>query len=73
MFWEGQRDGPDEPFAMRADVLAVELETAVVRVDVDYERPVRQWRNLWVVVFATGGRCSHFEERPFAPRQPDGH
>lgn len=64
-FWEAQRQGPDEAFTMRAEVLAVELETAVVRVDIDYEDPPRSWRNLWVIEFAAGGRCTHFEEWPF--------
>jgi hypothetical protein len=72
-FWEAERHGPDESFSLRADVVAVELETAVVRVDVEYESPPRSWRDLWVIVFASGGRCARFEEWPFAPDQADGH
>lgn len=71
--WESERDGPDEEFAMKSDVLAVEMETAVVRVDVEYGSSGRAWRNLWVLAFSTGGRCSRFEEWPFAPGQADGH
>lgn len=72
-FWESERQGPDEPFTMHSQVVAVELETAAVRVDIDYEDPPRSWRDLWVLTFAGGGRCARFEEWPFAPGQPDGH
>lgn len=71
--WEDGRRGPEEAFAMRTAVLAVEMETAVARVDVEYASPPRAWRNLWVLRFTTGGRCARFEEWPFAPGQPDGH
>lgn len=67
-FWESERQGPDEPFALRSLVVAVELDTAVVRVEVDYEVPTRSWRDLWVLTFAAGGRCARFEEWPFSPR-----
>lgn len=73
VFWEEGRRSAAEAFAMNAEVLAVEMETAVAHVDVDYDDPPRQWRNLWVMVFAPGGRCSRFEEWPFRPGQPDGH
>lgn len=72
-FWESERTGPDEPFSMDADVVAVELETAVIRVEVEYETPPSRWRDLWVAEFALGGRCARFEEWPFAPGQRDGH
>lgn len=72
-FWESERRGPDEPFSMKADVLAVEMETAVVRVDVDYSSAGPAWRNLWVLTFTSGGRCARFEEWPFSPVQADGH
>ena len=71
--WEAERDGPDESFTFDAHVLAVDVETAVVRVDVEYHDPPRSWRDLWVVVFAPGGRCARFEEWPFSPTTPDGH
>ncbi|HLI74116.1 MAG TPA: nuclear transport factor 2 family protein [Acidimicrobiales bacterium] len=73
LMWEAERaDG--EEFTMSSEVLAVDADTAVVRVDVDYERPEPSlWRNLWVVRFAAGGRCAAFEEWPFAPGQYDGH
>ena len=37
-FWEDEREGPDEPFTMAHEVLAVDGTTAVVRVSVDYDR-----------------------------------
>jgi len=71
-FWEAERDGPDEAFTMTSRVLAVDGDTAVVRVEVDYGTGSR-WRDLWVLTFDSEGRCAFFEEWPFAPRQPDGH
>jgi ketosteroid isomerase-like protein len=71
-FWEAERDGADEDFTMRSDVLAVDGDTAVVQVSVDYADGGR-WRDLWVLGFAPDGRCATFEEWPFAPEQPDGH
>jgi hypothetical protein len=71
-FWEDERTGPDEQFAMTHEVVAVDGATAVVRVSVDYATESR-WRDLWVIRFDADGRCSAFEEWPFAPGQPDGH
>jgi len=72
-FWESERDGPHERFSMDTDVVALDNDTIVVRVHVEYREPVRHWRNLWVLRFAAGGRCAIFEEWPFAPGQSDGH
>ena len=72
-FWDAERDGPDEPFTMRWRVIALEDATAVVRVEVEYEAPAQSWRDLWVLTFDTGGRCTRYEEWPFAPEQDDGH
>ena len=73
-FWDAARDGPDEEFAMTSEVVALDGDTAVVRVEVDYggDDPSR-WRDLWVLRFAADGRCRAFEEWPFAPSQSDGH
>ncbi|MEV6429441.1 nuclear transport factor 2 family protein [Nocardia sp. NPDC051463] len=73
-FWEAGRDGPDEVFTMRSEIVAVDGSTAVVRVAVEYARdqPSR-WRDLWVLRFDPDGRCVWFEEWPFAPGQHDGH
>jgi len=71
-FWESERDGPDEEFTLTSEVVAVEGDTGVARLEVAYGAANR-WRDLWVVRFAPDGRCRAFEEWPFAPRQPDGH
>ena len=39
--WEAERDGPDEVFDMASEVVAVDGDTAVVRVRVRYGDPVR--------------------------------
>jgi ketosteroid isomerase-like protein len=68
--WEREREGPDEPFEMRHAIVAVEGDTAVVRVEVQYGGPERlQYRDLWVVRFAADGRCLEFEEWPFWPER----
>lgn len=73
-FWEAEREGPDEAFTMVSDVVAVEADTAVVRVEVVYLRASGgRWRDLWVIRLDDDGRCREFEEWPFAPEQPDGH
>ena len=71
-FWDAARDGPDEGFRMASAVVAVDDRTAVVRVHVDYDDGER-WRDLWIVTLDARGRCTHFEEWPFAPDQDDGH
>jgi ketosteroid isomerase-like protein len=65
--WEGERAGPDEPFAMTHEVVAAEGGTGVVRVAVRYDDPPAEYRDLWVVRLDGDGRCTHFEEWPFAP------
>lgn len=68
--WEHERKGPDEEFEMRHEVVAVEADTAVVRVEVQYGRPDRlQYRDLWIIRFDPDGRCREFEEWPFWPGQ----
>jgi hypothetical protein len=72
-FWEAERVGAGEVFAMSSDVVAVDEATAVVRVLVEYGASSKKpWRDLWVLGFAPDGRCTWFEEWPFAPGQPDG-
>jgi len=73
-FWVEEREGADERFAFSSELVALDGETAVVRVAVDYhdETPGR-WRDLWVIRFDDRGRCRSFEEWPFAPDQDDGH
>jgi ketosteroid isomerase-like protein len=73
-WWDAERDGPDEPFTMTNEVVAVDGDSAVVRIEVDYQGddPSR-WRDLWILRFDADGRCVGFEEWPFALGQPDGH
>jgi hypothetical protein len=73
-WWDAERDGPDEPFTIVSEVVAVDGDTAVVRIEVNYtcdDQP--RWRDLWILRFDTDGRCVGFEEWPFTPDQPDGH
>jgi len=73
-FWDAERVSSDEEFAMSSELVAVDEATAVVRVSVRYGVPeTSRWRDLWVIRFATDGRCMSFEEWPVAPGQPDGH
>jgi ketosteroid isomerase-like protein len=70
--WEAERDGPDESFSMTHEIVAVEDERAVVFVEVHYEQPEGEFRDLWVMRFAPDGRCAAFEEWPYAPGQRVG-
>lgn len=69
--WEAERKGPDEPFTMAAEVVAVDAEenAGVLRLEIQYSQPTEHvYRDLWVVRLAPdGGRCEHFEEWPFSP------
>ncbi len=66
--WDEERDGPHEVFRMASDIVAVEGDTAVVRVEVAYGDPVsQQFLDLWVIRFGDDGRCVAFEEWAFAP------
>jgi ketosteroid isomerase-like protein len=74
VFWEVEREGPDEEFSMVSEVVAVDGDTAVVAAQVEYGGPDPQrWRDLWVLRFSPDGRCLAFEEWPFAPEQRTGH
>jgi ketosteroid isomerase-like protein len=69
--WEENRASPDEVFRMTSEVVAVDGDTAVVRVEVWYGDPVdREYRDLWVIRFAEDGRARWFEEWPFFPGKP---
>ena len=66
--WEREREGPDEPFTMESEVVAVEEDTGVARVEVRYGGPhPRTYRDLWIVTLDADGRCVAFEEWPFWP------
>ena len=69
--WEAEREGPDEHFTMTTEILAVEGDTAVARVEVLYGDPAeREYRDLWIIRFGADGRCKSFEEWPFWPERP---
>jgi len=69
--WERERQNPDEPFDMQHEIVAVEGDTAVIRVEVEYGDPDRgQYRDLWIVRLDADNRCREFEEWPFWPGQP---
>jgi ketosteroid isomerase-like protein len=70
-FWEAEREGPDEVFTMESEIVAVEGETGVVRLEVTYGEPVsKTYLDLWIVRLDDTGRCFHFEEWPFWPERP---
>lgn len=70
-FWEAEREGSAEVFALESEPVAVEGQVGVARIEVRYGDPVaRTYRDLWVVTLDTDGRCAAFEEWPFFPGQP---
>jgi ketosteroid isomerase-like protein len=71
--WEAERHSHDERFEMRSEIIAVEGDTGVIRVEVRYGRPREQeYRDLWIVRLDGDGRCVHFEEWPYWPPGTDG-
>ncbi len=72
--WEEGRSGPDEPFGLESEIVAVEGDTGVVRLEVRYGEPApRSYRDLWIVTLEPDGRCRAFEEWPFwPPGRPGG-
>jgi SnoaL-like protein len=64
--WERERTGPDEGFEMSSELVAVEGDTAVARIEVAYASGA-EYRDLWIIRFADDGRCREFEEWPFSP------
>jgi len=71
--WEAERESPDEVFTMESEIVAVEGDTGVARVEVRYGDPVaREYRDLWIVRLDEAGRCVEFEEWPFWPKGSGG-
>jgi ketosteroid isomerase-like protein len=67
-FW---LDDEGQTFTVRAEPVAVEGRDAVVRLEVHYGDPTRQeYRDLWVLRFATDGRVEDFEEWAYWPGKP---
>ncbi len=67
--WERERAGPDEKFEMSSEIVAVEGDTAVARIEVAYTSGA-EYRDLWIIRFGADGRCREFEEWPYWPGQP---
>jgi SnoaL-like domain len=67
--WERERVGPDERFEMNYEIVAVEGDKAVARIEVSYATGA-EYRDLWLIRFAADDRCHEFEEWPFWPGQP---
>jgi hypothetical protein len=68
--WDEERDGPEEPFELTSEIVAVDGPVAVVLAEVAYAEPPRDYRDLWVLRFAADGRCESYEEWPYWPGQP---
>jgi hypothetical protein len=67
-FW---LDDAGEVFTAVAEPIAVEGQRAVVRIEVRYGEPVQQeYRDLWLLQFADGGRVRDFEEWAYWPGKP---
>lgn len=67
--WERERSGPDEDFEISSELVALEGDTAVARIEVAYAGGA-EYRDLWILRFAADGRCREFEEWPYWPGQP---
>ena len=65
--WERERKGPDEAFRMTSEIVAVEGDVGVARLNVHYEEPPRHYRDIWIVHLDDAGLCTHFEEWPLWP------
>ncbi|MFC8923818.1 YybH family protein [Cellulosimicrobium sp. NPDC057127] len=64
-FWTVDEDAS---FTATGEPVAVEADSAVVRLEVRYTAPREQeYRDLWLLRFAPDGRVSHFEEWAYWP------
>jgi hypothetical protein len=69
-FWEAEREGPDESFTLRFEIVVAQDDTAVARCEVRYGGPPHaHYRDLWIITLDSDGRCTAFEEWPFFPGQ----
>jgi hypothetical protein len=70
-FWK-RETGEGEEFTMDREIVAVEGDTGVVRLEVEYTAPQRRhYRDLWIVTLNADGRCTAFEEWPFWPEDSE--
>jgi hypothetical protein len=71
--WEAERLGPDEQFELASEIVAVDGDTGVARVEVHYGPPrEKEYRDLWIVRLDDSDLCFHFEEWPFWPPGQQG-
>jgi ketosteroid isomerase-like protein len=71
--WEAERLGPDEDFQLSSEIVAVEGDTGVARIEARYGAPKnKEYRDLWIVRLNGDGLCTHFEEWPFWPPDQQG-
>jgi ketosteroid isomerase-like protein len=71
--WDAERLGPGEEFEMTSEVVAIEGNIGVARIEVHYREPKnKEYRDLWIVTLDDDGRCIHFEEWPFWPPDQRG-
>lgn len=69
--WDEERTGPDEAFEMTSEIIALDGDTAVARIEVVYGEPdPEEFRDLWILRFAEDGRCRAFEEWWSSPDGP---
>ncbi len=67
-FWEAERVSHDEDFTLQAQIVAVEGDTGVARIEVRYGPPTsREYRDVWIVTLDEAGLCAAFEEWPSWP------
>jgi uncharacterized protein (TIGR02246 family) len=59
-----------QTFTVEAEPVAVQDQSAVVRLEVGYQSPPQEYRDLWVLRFADDGRVSDFEEWAYWPGKP---
>ena|SRR5688572_7945832 len=66
-FW---LDDEGRTFTATAEPVAVDGDVAVVRLEVRYDEPAQEYRDLWVLRFAPDGRVEDFEEWAYWPGRP---
>ncbi len=67
LWWESETD-PAERWRLTWEVLALDGDLAIARLDVRYEAPdERRYLDLWILRFAPDGRCTAFEEWYWTP------
>lgn len=66
-WWAAETD-PAEEWLLGSEVLAVDGDVAVARLEVRYAAPdPRRYLDLWILSFAPDGRCRSFEEWYWTP------